>query len=47
MATQNNAVAGSGNPYIDSLVWGDGWTRSPITYSLNSSYASKFGVVYY
>ena len=34
MATQDNSVPGSGygNPYLDSLIWGCGWTGSPITY---------------
>src|SRR5262245_57452247 len=34
MATMNDAVLGSGygNPYIDSLIAGCGWSGSPITY---------------
>jgi Ca2+-binding RTX toxin-like protein len=47
MATQNNSIAGSGygNPYIDSLVNGDGWTGFPITYSFNdgNSYGANIG----
>ena len=46
MATQNNNIAGSGygNGYIDSLIAGDGWTGSPITYSFRSG--SNFSATY-
>lgn len=40
MATQTNSIPGSGygNPYIDSLVWGSGWTNTstPIRYWFGS-----------
>jgi Ca2+-binding RTX toxin-like protein len=51
MAIQNNNISGSGygNAYVDSLIWGNGWTGSPITYSFRSgsnfkaSYGSFYG----
>lgn len=42
MATQNDSIAGSGygNVYLDSLIWGCGWSfttsPTPITYSFDS-----------
>lgn len=38
MATQSSSVPGSGygNIYIDSLVWGCGWTGGPVTYAFGS-----------
>jgi serralysin len=38
MATQTNSIPGTGygNTYIDSLVWGCGWTGGPITYAFGS-----------
>ena len=38
MATQDNSFpgSGSGNPYIDSLLWGCRWTGGTITYSFGS-----------
>lgn len=38
MATQSNAILGSGygNTFIDSLVWGCGWTSTPISYYFGS-----------
>ena len=49
MATQDNTIAGSGygNVYIDSLIWGDGWTGSPITYSFRSGIDYKTGYGYF
>ena len=43
MAAQTNSIAGSGygSAYIDSLIWGCGWTgytSSPITYYFGSGY---------
>jgi serralysin len=42
MAYQTNKIKGSGygNPYLDSLIWGDGWIGSEITYSFNSGSTS-------
>lgn len=38
MATQTNSIPGSGygNAYIDSLIWGCGWTGGPVTYSFGT-----------
>jgi Ca2+-binding RTX toxin-like protein len=38
LATQNDSVPGSGygNVYIDSLIWGAGWTGGPINYHFAS-----------
>src|SRR5262245_10718469 len=46
MATQTTAIPGSGygNPYLDSLIWGDGWTGGPITYSFGSGWDPFFSV---
>lgn len=40
MATQTNSIPGTGygSPYIDSLVWGCGWTGGPVTYYFGSGF---------
>ena len=50
MATQNNNIAGSGygNPYLDSLIAGCGWSGSSISYTFNGGgYASFYGNVFF
>ena len=40
MATQSNTIKGSGygNPYLDSLIWGCGWSSTPIQYYFGSGF---------